>query len=68
MMAFESTTKRPTNDLATSPVKPKKRKVEFSDEVTLHPVSNGDDKEETFSTTMYSRFVKSALDDLENVC
>lgn len=63
MMAFENTSKRVPQDLA-GPVDPKKRKVEFATDVTLHQPSSSGEKDD-FSAAMFSRFVKSALEDLE---
>lgn len=74
MMAFENTTKRSSQDVMSS-VDSKKRKVEFAKDVTLYPISNnGEDTVKSteeingFSSAIYSRFVKSALDDLDKVC
>lgn len=76
MMAFENTTKRSSQDVMNS-VDSKKRKVEFAKDVTLYPISNNDGEENTvksteeingFSSAIYARFVKSALDDLDKVC
>lgn len=73
MMAFENTSKRVPQDLA-SPQDPKKRKVEFVKEVTLHQLpaekeeageSGPSSDDSDFSIAMFSRYVKSALDDLE---
>lgn len=75
MMAFENTTKRSTQELI-NPIDPKKRKVEFAKDVTLYPISYNkeecniktSDELDGFSSAIYARFVKSALDDLEKVC
>lgn len=72
MMAFETNSKRSSQDTINS-VDSKKRKVEFAKDVTtLHPVEHSEVKstEEVngFSSAIYARFVKSALDDLERVC
>lgn len=69
MMVFENTSKRSAQDLVVNVIEPKKRKVEFADEVSMRDIEtenchNG----ENISTEMYRRFVKSALDDLEKVC
>lgn len=65
MMAFENANKRTPQDII-SPLEPKKRKVEFSNEITLHTIpSTGDNDIDEFSTTMFSRFIKSALEDLD---
>lgn len=69
MMAFENTGKRPGQDLVTNNLEqPKKRKVEFSEDVTLHPASQDINGNDGFSMEMYRRFTKSALDDMEKVC
>lgn len=70
MMAFENSSKRSAQDVVVSAMEPKKRKVEFSDKITMHTAeSNGDCHEDSnISTEMYKRFVKSALDELEKVC
>lgn len=70
MMAFENTSKRPTQDLGITPIDSKKRKVKFSDKVMMHTAeSQGTQNyDDNVSTEMYKRFAKSALDELENVC
>lgn len=75
MMAFENTVKRSVQEVITS-MDSKKRKVEFAKDVSLYPIPNDNDKDKIknggelheFSSAIYARFVKSALDDLEKVC
>ncbi|AJS40560.1 Rrn3p [Saccharomyces cerevisiae YJM1133] len=64
MMAFENTSKRPPQDFV-APIDQKKRKVQFSDSTGLVTLQPEEIKDEVFSAAMYSRFVKSALDDLD---
>lgn len=72
MMVFQNNTKRTsTNDIINS-MDTKKRKVEFAKDVTLYQFdqdgqNNTEDSSE-FSTAIYLRFVKSALEDLDKVC
>ena len=74
-MAFENTTKRSAQEVLT-PMDSKKRNVEFAKDVTVYPISYTDDgykiksggELNEFSSAIYARFVKSALDDLEKVC
>lgn len=71
MMAFENTSKRPAQDMGLTSIEPKKRKVKFSDQVMMHSaeshgITNHDDSD--VSIEMYKKFVRSALDELENVC
>lgn len=70
MMAFENSSKRPAQDIVVSAIESKKRKVEFSDKITMHTAESHDDNDDdaNISTEMYRRFVKSALDELEKVC
>ncbi|CAI4591899.1 BDM_1a_G0032780.mRNA.1.CDS.1 [Saccharomyces cerevisiae] len=63
-MAFENTSKRPPQDFV-APIDQKKRKVQFSDSTGLVTLQPEEIKDEVFSAAMYSRFVKSALDDLD---
>lgn len=75
MMAFENATKRSAQEVI-NPIDSKKRKVEFAKDVTLYPISYDGDEHDIktsselneFSSAIYARFVKSALDDLEKVC
>lgn len=70
MMAFENSSKRSAQDVVVGAMEPKKRKVEFSDKITMHTAEHheiGHD-DANISTEMYKRFVKSALDELEKVC
>ncbi|QID86333.1 DNA independent RNA polymerase I transcription factor [Saccharomyces pastorianus] len=64
MMAFENTSKRTPQEFV-APVDPKKRKVQFSNSTGLVTLQSEEMKDEVFSTAMYARFVKSALDDLD---
>lgn len=64
MMAFENTSKRTPQEFI-APVDPKKRKVQFSNSIGLVTLQSEEMKDEVFSTAMYARFVKSALDDLD---
>lgn len=71
MMAFEHASKRSAQDLGFNPIEPKKRKVKFSDQVMMHTAeshnaANHDGSD--VSAEMYKKFVRSALDELENVC
>ena len=52
-------------DRFIAPVDPKKRKVQFSNSIGLVTLQSEEMKDEVFSTAMYARFVKSALDDLD---
>ncbi|QLQ78126.1 hypothetical protein HG537_0A03730 [Torulaspora globosa] len=68
MMAFENSSKRTAQDLVVSAMESKKRKVEFSDKITMYTEgshNDDDNNNENISTEMYKRFVKSALDELE---
>lgn len=69
MMAFENIGKRPAQDLAANRIEqPKKRKVEFSDEITSHPAPQDMNENGAFSMEIFRRFVKSGLDEMEKVC
>lgn len=57
MMVFESNNKRPATEEIPRQLDPKKQRLDDSF-----------DKEEDFSSTMYSKFIKNALDELEKVC
>lgn len=72
MMVFQNNTKRGSaNDIINS-MDTKKRKVEFAKDVTLYQFDqdgqNTMEDGSEFSTAIYLRFVKSALEDLDKVC
>ncbi|SMN18853.1 similar to Saccharomyces cerevisiae YKL125W RRN3 Protein required for transcription of rDNA by RNA polymerase I [Maudiozyma saulgeensis] len=67
MMAFENNNKRVSQDIQ-SPTDTKKRKVQFSNEITLHTVPSTTENQDIdeFTIAMFGRFIKSGLDDLDN--
>ncbi|CCF57951.1 hypothetical protein KAFR_0D03030 [Kazachstania africana CBS 2517] len=74
MIAITNSNKHPAQDNISSTTS-KRRKVEFSNEVTFHAMLNNEKNDdvtgvtnindEGFSSAMYKRFVKAALDDLD---
>ncbi|CAB4257134.1 similar to Saccharomyces cerevisiae YKL125W RRN3 Protein required for transcription of rDNA by RNA polymerase I [Maudiozyma barnettii] len=67
MMAFENNNKRVSQDIP-SPTDNKKRKVQFSNDITLHTVPSATENQDIdeFTIAMFGRFVKSGLEDLDN--
>lgn len=66
MMAFENNNKRVSQDISTT-TETKKRKVEFSNEITLHTLPSTQTQDmDDFTVAMFARYIKSGLDELDN--
>lgn len=64
-MALDNGNKRPTNDLVY-PIESKKRKVEFSTDISVRQISNNEPTKDTeFHAAMFKRFILTALDELD---